>query len=515
VIGIVGVLRVQVMSADELLVKPHLGVQADGTRRFQYNPRVLDVARGISRGSVLDRNGLPLATDDRTLLQKATAAYQKLGVTLESACPDPDARCYPLAGRAYHVLGDARTRPNWSASNTSFVERDSEARLRGFDDHATTIRVADGSGAPTSAVLRDYSDLVPLVRHRYQPDHPAAKAILARSREARLTIDARLQSRVADIVSNYARRSATGRAAAIVLDPSTGDVLASVSYPWPSDSPVLPAVGGAPRDDLLDRSRYGLYPPGSTFKLLTAAAALRRDPNANRQVFTCSRLPEGRIGAIVPGWSRPVRDDVLDQHPHGAIDMERALVTSCNAYFAQLAARLGPDALLEAAGRADVALAKGNSLARIRDTLPQIGYGQGEVVTTPLRMARIAAAIAADGRIRDVRLDRDAAAPAASELMSTSSARLLATYMREAVLDGTGRSLRGHDVAIAGKTGTAELTGAASHAWFVGFAPYGRAAKRIAVAVIIENAGYGGTAAAPAAGEIVSAAAALGLIADK
>jgi cell division protein FtsI/penicillin-binding protein 2 len=80
------------------------------------------------------------------------------------------------------------------------------------------------------------------------------------------------------------------------------------------------------------------------------------------------------------------------------------------------------------------------------------------------------------------------------------------------VLEGTGRSLRNHPWRIAGKTGTAELAGAPSHAWFAGFAPYGRATTRIAVAVVIENAGYGGLAAAPVAGEIVSAAADLGLI---
>jgi peptidoglycan glycosyltransferase len=66
-------------------------------------------------------------------------------------------------------------------------------------------------------------------------------------------------------------------------------------------------------------------------------------------------------------------------------------------------------------------------------------------------------------------------------------------------------------VPIAGKTGTAEVAGKPSHSWFIGFAPYGASAHRVAVAVILENAGYGGTAAAPAAGEIIEAAAALGL----
>jgi cell division protein FtsI/penicillin-binding protein 2 len=84
--------------------------------------------------------------------------------------------------------------------------------------------------------------------------------------------------------------------------------------------------------------------------------------------------------------------------------------------------------------------------------------------------------------------------------------------LRDSVLDGTGRSLRAHPWRIAGKTGTAEVHGAPSHAWFVGYAPYGAAEKRIAFAVIIENAGYGGVAAAPAAGEIVNAAAQSGLV---
>jgi peptidoglycan glycosyltransferase len=99
-----------------------------------------------------------------------------------------------------------------------------------------------------------------------------------------------------------------------------------------------------------------------------------------------------------------------------------------------------------------------------------------------------------------------------SLLLPPEAAERLARYMRDVVLEGTGRSLRGHPGRIAGKTGTAEVTGAASHAWFVGFAPHGPATRRIAFAVIIENAGYGGEAAAPVAGDIVSAAMASGLI---
>jgi cell division protein FtsW (lipid II flippase) len=510
---LVAAARIQVIRADDLVARPHLGVQADGMRRFQYNPRLLDLVRRIPRGSIVDRGGLPLATDDRELLRKFTPAFSRMGISLESACGNPHERCYPLGNRAFHVIGDATTRRNWSASNSSFVERDSESRLRGFDDHQTMVPVRGVDGDTLTVPRREYRDLVPILRHRYDPDNPAVKAAMDPQRQLRVTLDARLQARVAAIIAAYARRSASGRAAAVVLDPVSGDLLASVSYPWPSTAIGDQPAAGEDEDlePLLDRARYGLYPPGSTFKLITAAAALRRDPDASAQTFMCSRLPDHRVGARVPGYARPVRDDVMDREPHGNLDLHRALVVSCNAYFAQLAVRLGPQALLDTVQPAEITLARNNSLSRIRDTLPQLGYGQGEVLASPLRMARIAAAIAGDGAIRDVRLDAGAAIPTPHPFISGQMARMLARYMRDVVLDGTGRSLRSSGVPIAGKTGTAELNGAPSHSWFIGFAPYGPASRRVAVAVILENAGYGGTAAAPAAGEIIEAAAALGL----
>jgi peptidoglycan glycosyltransferase len=192
--------------------------------------------------------------------------------------------------------------------------------------------------------------------------------------------------------------------------------------------------------------------------------------------------------------------------------LHRALVVSCNAYFAQLAVKLGPQALLAVAQPAEISLSRNNAVARIRDTLPQVGYGQGEVLASPLRMAAIAAAIASDGSLREVRVRESEAPEPAHPFLSADIARTLGSYMRDVVLDGTGRSLRSNPVPIAGKTGTAELTGAPSHSWFIGFAPYGAATRRVAVAVILENAGYGGAAASPAAGEIITAAAKLGLL---
>ena len=256
----------------------------------------------------------------------------------------------------------------------------------------------------------------------------------------------------------------------------------------------------------------GLYPPGSTFKLVTAVAALRRDTAFSRVTFACAPLPNGRVGARIPGWGL-VRDDVLDAHPHGSIDMHDGIVRSCNACFAQLAVRLGPRPLLDTAALLDISVARKNSLSRLRATLPQAGYGQGDVVATPLRMARVAAALASDGVLREPRVEAASSESVQTEiLLSPDAAALLSRDLRNAVLSGTGRSLNGHPWRIAGKTGTAEVTHSQSHSWFVGFAPYGPAQRRIAFAVIIENAGYGSLAAAPAAGEVVDAAAATGLI---
>ena len=505
---------IQVREADEIVARPHLGLQADGISRFQYNPRLLDVVRRIPRGSIVDRNGLVMATDDPDLARQAPTAYAKVGVSIGQPCTDRSTRCYPLGGRAFHLLGDAETRRNWGAPNTSYVERDAESRLRGFDDHASVVTVLDRDGAKTTAVRRDFRDLVPVLRHRFEPDYPAVKTVMNAHRELKLTIDAPLQLQTATILSTYARRSSSGRGAAVVIDPSTGNLLASVSYPWPTEMGHEDEMTGGEDtgDALLDRARYGLYPPGSTFKLLTAAAALRRDPALASQTFTCSRLPDDRVGARLPGFSRPIRDDVLDKQPHGTIDMHRALVVSCNAYFAQLAVKLGPQALLAIAQPAEISLSRNNAVSRIRDTLPQVGYGQGEVVASPLRMAAIAAAIASDGNIRETRVRESESLEAAHPFLSVDIARTLGSYMRDVVLNGTGRSLRSNPVAIAGKTGTAELTGAPSHSWFIGFAPYGAAKHRVAVAVILENAGYGGAGAAPAAGEIIAAAAKLGLV---
>ena len=178
------------------------------------------------------------------------------------------------------------------------------------------------------------------------------------------------------------------------MEAGTGDVLAMVSTPSASP-PAVRAAAPTP-DELLDRARYGQYPPGSTFKLVTAMAALRGDPSLTHRTYQCRPLGDGRCGNTIAGWNRAIKDDIGDR-AHGTLDMERAIAVSCNAYFAQLGVRdVGSKALAEMADR--LGLSTGDAAA-LRQALPFAAYGQGPVLVTPFKMARVAATIAAGGRM--------------------------------------------------------------------------------------------------------------------
>jgi cell division protein FtsI/penicillin-binding protein 2 len=488
-----------------------LVVQADGGRRYQYNPRLQTIMREIPKGTIYDRNGLPLATSDWSELEKHRADYQALGIDIDRACPRAEARHYPFGGLMFDLLGDLRTRTRWGASNTSFVERDSARRLRGYDDRPALVEVRNPSTGKMDRVLRyDYRELVPLLRHRREPNHPEVRRVLDRPRDVRMSIDARFEVKVAEILRNQLKQSGQSKGAAVVMDPATGDLLAAVSFPLP-----VPGTEQDEANPYLDRARYGLYPPGSTFKVVTAMAALRKNAQLAHQTYQCERLPDNRVGAFLKGSKRPIRDDVQDKNPHGTLDLEHGLIVSCNAYFAQLGAYdVGADALHETATLLGIAAASPDTASELKKALAQSAYGQGEVVASPFQMARVAATVANNGAMPQGRWLADenngrVAPPAV--VLPPDEAATLGRFMREVVTSGTGR--RGAaSVAVAGKTGTAELAEGPSHAWFIGFAPYGGAGRKIAFSVLVENGVYGGTAAAPTAAEMVNAAVKMGLI---
>ncbi|HUK17808.1 MAG TPA: FtsW/RodA/SpoVE family cell cycle protein [Bryobacteraceae bacterium] len=505
---------VQVARSAAIMGQGTLVVQADGARRYQYNPRFQAVMREIPMGSIYDRNGLPLATSDWQELEKHRAEYQQLGIDIDRACPRNETRHYPLGGLAFDLLGDLRTRIRWAASNTSFVERDSSRRLRGYDERPTLVEVKNPkTGAMERVVRYDYRELVPLARHRYDPQNPAVRRVLDRARDVHMSVDARLQVRVAEILQKQLQQAGVARGAAVVLDPANGDLLAAISLPAPDLNVTL--TGGTIAG-VTDRARYGLYPPGSTFKVVTAMAALRKDPQLAHKTYQCIRLPDGRVGNYIKGSKRPIRDDVQDKEPHGTLDMERGIVVSCNAYFAQLGTYdVGADPLLATASLLGISVATPATASELRKSLPQSSYGQGQVVASPFQMARVAATVATGGGMpqgRWVTDETNTRTNAPENVLPPDVAGTLGRFMREVVTSGTGRRAASAAAPIAGKTGTAELADAPSHAWFIGFAPYGGSPRKIAFSVLVENGIYGGTAAAPAAAEIVNTAVKLGLI---
>ena len=93
-----------------------LVVQADGARRYQYNPRLTEIMREIPKGTIYDRNGLPLATSDWDELEKHRAEYRQLGIDIDRACRKTDQRHYPFGGLMFDLLGDLRTRTRWAAT---------------------------------------------------------------------------------------------------------------------------------------------------------------------------------------------------------------------------------------------------------------------------------------------------------------------------------------------------------------------------------------------------------------
>jgi cell division protein FtsI/penicillin-binding protein 2/cell division protein FtsW (lipid II flippase) len=478
----------QVLHDREYVIHDARAIAEDGVKRAQYNPRLNSLARAIPRGNIYDRNGILIATSSWTELEKRRAEYAEFGVSIDQACSRLDRRHYPFGPATAHLLGDLRTGEKFHATNASLIEHDQNVRLQGY-----------GS----------YRELAPLTPYRHQRANPKIQAFLKRDRDVRTSIDIRLQTEAGRILQARLERAGKN-GAAVVMDPVTGDVLAMVSWPAPA--------GGAPStpEALMDRARYAQYPPGSTFKLVTAMAALRLDPNLVKQTYSCRRLSDGRTGTVIPGWRRLIRDDIGDS-AHGTLTMARAITVSCNAWFAQLGVyNVGAQALHDTAALLGI---PAGEVPEIRQMMPFAAYGQGPVLVTPFKMARVAATIAAGGSMPEGRwvIDENNTRTAPPKtIVPAGSAAFLAASMRSVVTSGTARrAMAGLNVAVAGKTGTAQLDTGLPHSWFAGFAPYdGEAADRIAFAVVVEHGGYGSQFAAPIARQIIESAQKLNIIGD-
>lgn len=321
------------------------------------------------------------------------------------------------------------------------------------------------------------------------------------------TLDLRIQTAAARALGRQA-------GAVVVLDAANGDILALVSRPGYQDPPTVQSwQQDIARTDgpFVHRGLQGLYPPGSSFKIVMAAAALRDDLGG----FTLDCQGQTTVG------KRRIKDAQVSGH--GRVDLARALAVSCNVYFTRLAGRLGGRTLIDRARAFGLGSAPPGDLGTAAGLLPdprneaelaETAIGQGRLLVSPLQMALVAAAVVNDGVIMRPRLVQAVRYPSGAEEigprvwrrpLSAETAAVLRGALEGAVRTGTGRrALSGSGYTVGGKTGTAQAPGGRSHAWFVGFAY--RPGRRLAIAVVVEHAGSGGAVAAPIAAAVWRAA---------
>ncbi len=340
-----------------------------------------------------------------------------------------------------------------------------------------------------------------------------------------VTLDARLQQLAMQLLGKR-------QGAVVALDPRNGAILVLASSPSFNPNTIDHPAGrsssgkvltrydllqqdkGAP---LLNRATQGAYPPGSTFKLITAAGALTTNPEVAKRIFNC----QGSL--IIDGFR------LTDTAAHGSVDFNRALAVSCNTTFARLGLEVGAERFYRTArafgltgdpwtgNPPEVAYRPGTLTLPEKMNKPQLAssaIGQGEVLVNPLQMALVAAAIANNGVIMRPHLLARVQDPREGVLLQTvprpwltavspEVAGIIKEAMVAVVREGTGKEAALPDITVAGKTGSAQNPKGDTHAWFVGFAPAER--PSVVVVVIIENGGAGGAVAAPVAREMIRA----------
>jgi peptidoglycan glycosyltransferase len=319
----------------------------------------------------------------------------------------------------------------------------------------------------------------------------------------------------------------TQAGAIVALDPSTGDVLAMASYPTfdPNRVPQqLPQLNKGVGGSLLNRVTQGRYPPGSTMKVVTSAAAL------DSGLYKPDSFISGRDGVVISGV--PLHN--YGGENFGAISLTDALTNSVNTVFGQIGEKLGKSTMLKYMRRfgfqrqppidlpstqvAPSGVLKPPQPLTAGDTwdVGRVAIGQEpHLFVTPLQMAMVAAAVGNKGRLMephigdkviaaDGRTREDIRPVEQSTVMSERAASDLAGMMTNVVKSGTGTGAALQGIQVAGKTGTADNPTGGNVAWFIAFAPVTN--PKVAVAVVVEKTQQsqtGGEVAAPIAARVM------------
>jgi len=328
------------------------------------------------------------------------------------------------------------------------------------------------------------------------------------------TVDADLQTAADQALGD-------ARGAVVLLDVRTGAVLVALSKPYFDPGQVdgqWPSLSTDEARPLYNRVSQGLYVPGSTFKLVTAAAALDAG-----LIQPSSQVSDPTGETTVDGF----RITDAERPPRPTFDFAHALAWSSNVVFSQVGLQLGEARLTDYAGRfgmgrqlpfeletSPTSLYRSTPVSRV--LLASTAFGQGELLMSPLQMALVAATIARDGDVPRPHVVGVVKGPTGvvvsqepvgslGRAMSARTAGQLRDMMGLVVEEGEGQAAAIPGVRVGGKTGTAQsVPGMPDHSWFVGIAPLDH--PRFAVAVIKEYGGWGSEQAAPVARAVLQRA---------
>jgi peptidoglycan glycosyltransferase len=451
-------------------------IKAPELVRSPNDPAVIAAARTVPRGNIVDRDGETLARNEKDANGEIYRVYRGPAIS--------------------QVVGYASARYGRAG-----VELAYDAELSGL------------AGDPVADALRKFG------ADPYDP------------KKLQLSLSYGLQRAAVEALGDF-------RGAVVMLDPRSGEVLALASTPTYEASAIAdPATAQATfeslQDDedqpLLPRATLGRYVPGSVFKIVTAIAGL--GSGAISPSTTYEQQPDAeREGLVIDGFR--VRDGHHLETGAEALDLVGATEVSCNIWYALSGLEIGGEDLVGYAGRlgfgaplpfdlptavSQVTSGSGDAPGGFIDDveLANAAYGQAETFVTPLQMALVVGTVANGGELMRPRLvtamtgrngTRTFRPESVRRVLDGADAAAIIEAMVAAVEGPLGRRFTAGakvpGVTTAGKSGTAELGGTGEpHSWFIGFAPAEQ--PRVAIAVIVEQAGRGGEVASPIAGDLM------------
>jgi cell division protein FtsW (lipid II flippase) len=516
------------------VVQPAMVADRSGARMFSYNPRIGILMNRLGAGNLLDRNGRLLATGDPGMVTKNSDSLLKAGVDardLQALTHKRLDRYYPFAEQMFFWTGDMNTGVFMGGTNGYFAEYEHIAELRGFHTptthyDVTASRFRESRFLPQrtqemTVAKRDYSALADLLLEGINSE--AVEKFKQQNRDVQLTMDAAMQTEIQKSLQLLDTMH-NSRISVVIMEDSTGDVLTSASYPLPTlDEPeklLLTTTEENRLSEWITNRDLGFThatQPGSSAKLITASAAFNKlGMKAASKTILIRKQDLIRVKGEEPDEA-------------GNINLQRAIVGSNNPFFIRLAneERLQEEMamlymqtgmFLRGVGGyyydgdftnttrqekwmefwrstefRSLERYNPNDIRKTRATgVSGMAWGQGELISTPASIARIAAAIANKGvmmenryvmKISDSALGLKQGIPI---LEQPQYAEMMTRYMR-AQSQGKYQRL---GMYVAGKTGTPERMVKGKRindGWYVFFAPKASGNGHIVVCIRIEN----------------------------